>query len=259
MARIFVTGSSTGLGLLAAQLLAKDGHEVVLHARNATRAADARGAMQGPASVVIGDLETIAGAKSVAVQANALVPFDAVIHNAGILGGASRRETDDGVPSVFAVNLLAPYILTALMSLPKRLVYLSSSMHLGANANLQDALWRRRPWNGSAAYSESKLYVLMLAFALPRQYPGITANGVDPGWVPTRMGGPGAPDDLIEGARTQAALASAGAGDPLGAANQQYLYHLSPRAPNPQSLDTRLQDRLLDACLRLTGVPMPSL
>jgi NAD(P)-dependent dehydrogenase (short-subunit alcohol dehydrogenase family) len=258
MARIFVTGSSAGLGLLAAQLLAKDGHDVVLHARNANRAADVRSAMQGPAPVVIGDLETIAGARSVALQADALGPFDAVIHNAGILGGVTRRESDDGVPSVFAVNVLAPYVLTALMKLPKRLVYLSSSMHLGARANLEDALWRRRAWNGSAAYSESKLYVLMLAFALPRRCPGVIANGVDPGWVPTAMGGPGAPDDLMEGAKTQVALAAASAGDPLGAANKQYFRHLSPRAPNPQSRDVRLQDTLLDACLRLTGVAMPS-
>jgi NAD(P)-dependent dehydrogenase (short-subunit alcohol dehydrogenase family) len=256
MARIFVTGSSTGL-LLAGQRLANEGHEVVIHARNATRASDARQALLGAAGVVTGDLETVAGAKSVAMQANALGPFDAVIHNAATLGGANRRENEDGVPAVFAVNVFAPYILTALISLPKRLVYLSSSMHLGASANLDDLLWRTRSWNGSAAYSESKLYVLMLAFALPRRYPGVVANGVDPGWVPTRMGGSGAPDDLTEGARTQAVLATAGPEDPLGSAIQQYFYHLSPRAPHPQSRDARLQDRLLDACARATGVPMP--
>ena len=132
---------------------------------------------------------------------------------------------------IFAVNALAPYILTSLITRPQRLVYLSSSMHLGADANLDDALWQRRLWSGSSAYSESKLHVLLLAFALPRLWPGVTANGVDPGWVPTRMGGVNAPDDLVKGCTTQAVLAAPDPGSPLAGANGQYFHHLRPRDP----------------------------
>jgi len=143
------------------------------------------------------------------------------------------------------------------MRLPKRLVYLSSSMHLGASAQLEDLLSRKRSRSGAAAYSESKLYILMLAFAVARRRPEVVANGVDPGWVPTQMGGCGAPDDLEEGARTQAALAAAEGDSPLARVNQQYFHHMTPRSPLPQSRDPALQDRLLEICERLTGVAAP--
>lgn len=256
MARIFVTGSSTGLGLIAARRLADEGHQVALHARSAARAADARKALPTAFAVVTGDLETLDGAKSVAAEADALGPFDAIIHNAAIYE-SSQRETADGLPATFAVNVLAPYLLTARMRLPQRLVYLSSGMHLGATAQFDDVLWRQRSGAGAAAYSESKLYILMLAFAVANRHPELVANGVDPGWVPTRMGGRGAPDDLEEGARTQAALAAAEGNSPLARANQQYFHHMTPRSPHPQSRDSGLQDRLLEICERLTGVAAP--
>jgi NAD(P)-dependent dehydrogenase (short-subunit alcohol dehydrogenase family) len=254
MARIFITGSSTGLGLLAARRLAGDGHEVVLHARNAARADEARKALPEAGAVVMGDLETLDGAKTVAAEADPLGPFDAIIHNAAVYENG-RRDTADGLPATFSVNVLAPFLLTARMRLPKRLVYLSSGMHLSASAQLDDVLWRKRPWSGSAAYSESKLYILMFAFAVARLRPEVVANGVDPGWVPTRMGGRGATDDLEEGARTQAALAAAEG--PLARANQQYFHHMAPRSPHPQSHDRGLQDRLLEICEHLTGVSAP--
>jgi len=82
MSRIFISGSSTGLGLMAGERLASQGHRIVLHARNANRAEDARRGLPEVEAVVIGDVETIAAAKDVAAQANALGRFDAVIHNA---------------------------------------------------------------------------------------------------------------------------------------------------------------------------------
>jgi NAD(P)-dependent dehydrogenase (short-subunit alcohol dehydrogenase family) len=119
MARVFITGSSDGLGLMAARLPIEQGHEVVLHGRNDGRSRDARAAAAGAKGAVSGDLSTIAGARTVANEVNKLGRFHAVIHNAGIGYRETRRvETEPGVPSVFAVNVLAPYILTALIERP---------------------------------------------------------------------------------------------------------------------------------------------
>ena len=119
MARVLITGSSDGLGLMAGELLARDGHEVTLHARNGTRAGDARAALPAAAHVVVGDLASIAGMRQVAGQANELGRYDAVIHNAGVGYREPRRiQTADGLSHVFAINVLAPYLLTALMTRP---------------------------------------------------------------------------------------------------------------------------------------------
>ena len=158
MARVFVTGSADGLGLAAARRLLDDGHEAVLHARTARRADDVRRAEPRAGRVLVGDLAAIAQMRALAAQANETGRFDAVIHNAGIGYTAARRtETVDGLEQHFAVNVLAPYLLTALMTPPDRLVYLSSGMHQSGAANLDDPQWTRRRWSGSAAYSDSKL------------------------------------------------------------------------------------------------------
>jgi NAD(P)-dependent dehydrogenase (short-subunit alcohol dehydrogenase family) len=252
MARIFITGSSTGLGLMAGQLLVEQGHQVVLHARNGKRADDTRQALPAAEAVVTGDLEWIAGAKEVASQVNALGRFDAVIHNAAVGYQEGHRKTIDGLPHVFAVNTLAPYVLTGLIEPPRRLVFLSSGMHQHAKATLDDILWRKRPWNGSMAYAESKLHDTMLAFAIARVWPGVLSNALEPGWVATRMGGPGAPDDIDQAHRTQAWLAASD--DPGAQTSGGYFYHLARREPNPQAHDIVLQDRLLDICRETTGV-----
>lgn len=247
MVRVLVTGSSTGLGLLAARRLGRSGHDVVLHARSAARAEEARRAAPEATAAVIGDLETIAGAREVARQAQALGPLDSVVHNAAIYRD-DVRKTSDGIAATLAVNVLAPYILTAEIGIPRRLVYLSSGMHMGARARFDEAA------RGAASYSQSKLYILMLAFAVARLFPRTLSNGVDPGWVPTRMGGPGAPDDLEQGAATQAELAAPSLGSRLADATGQYFHHMQARSPDPQSLDVELQCRLLDVCRDKTGI-----
>lgn len=255
MARIFISGSSTGLGLMAGQLLAGQGHRVVLHARSKARAADAARALPAAEAVVVGDLETIGAMKDVAEQLNALGRFDAVIHNAAVGYQEGHRLTADGLPHVFAVNTLAVYLLTALIERPKRIVAMSSGMHEHADAQLDDLLWTKRRWSGSTAYAESKLHDAMLAFALARLWPEVRSNAVSPGWVATRMGGAGAPDDLDEAHRTQAALAAGDA--PLAEATGEYFYHLKRRVPNPQARDARLQDRLIGLCAEISGVALP--
>ncbi len=193
--------------------------------------------------------------RDVAGQVNGLGRFDAVIHNAAVGYQEGHRVTGDGLPHVFAINTLGPYILTALIERPKRVVYLSSGMHERAEANLDDIFWRERRWNGSAAYAESKLHDIMLAFAIARLWPDVLSNAVTPGWVATKMGGPGAPDDLDQAHRTQAWLATSD--DPAARITGGYFRHLKPRQPNPQARDAALQDRLLSICADVAGVEIP--
>jgi NAD(P)-dependent dehydrogenase (short-subunit alcohol dehydrogenase family) len=256
MSRIFISGSSTGLGLMAAERLIDQGHRVVLHARNAARADDAKRALPEAEAIVEGDLETIAGAKQVAARVNELGAFDAVIHNAAVGYRERHHLTPDGLPHVFAINTLSAYILTALIERPRRLVYLSSGMHHHAHAHLDDILWRTRRWDGSTAYAESKLHDAMLAFAVARRWPDVLSNSLEPGWVPTKMGGAGAPDDMEQAHLTQAWLAASD--DPDARVTGRYFYHLRPLAPNPQAKDAALQDRLIAICADLSGVPLPA-
>src|SRR5271166_2635864 len=175
--------------------------------------------------------------RQVAAQANASGRFDAVIHNAGIGYREVRRvQTDDGLVHVFAVNVLAPYLLTALMQRPDRLVYLSSGMHRGGDASLDDPQWERRRWNGAQAYSDSKLFDLVLACAVARR-------------------GPGAPDDMSLAPVTQAWLAVST--DPAAMVTGGYFYHQQPRRTHPAARDVKVQDELLDYCAELAGVELP--
>ena len=256
MSRIFISGSSTGLGLMAADLLVRQGHAVVLHARNAERVEEARQALPRAEAIVIGDIETIAGARDLAAEVNALGRCDAVIHNAAVGYRERHRVTADGLPHVFAINTLSAYILTALIGRPKRLITLSSGMHHHADANLDDLLWKKRRWNGSTAYAESKLHDAMLAFAIARRWQDVFSNSLEPGWVPTKMGGAGAPDDMDQAHLTQAWLAAGD--DPKADVTGQYFYHLKRIEPNPQSHDVALQDRLIAICSDISGVALPA-
>jgi NAD(P)-dependent dehydrogenase (short-subunit alcohol dehydrogenase family) len=257
MARVFITGSTDGLGLMAAEVLVRDGHVVTLHARNEQRADDVRAQLPAAEGVVVGDLSSIEQMRAVAEQANATGRFEAVIHNAGVGYREPRRiETVDGLAHVFAINVLAPYLLTALMARPDRLVYLSSGMARGGDADLDDPQWIARRWNGSQAYSDSKLFDVLLAFGVARRWPDVLANSVEPGWVPTKMGGAGAPDDLSLAPTTQAWLAVSD--EPAAMTTGRHLYHQQVRETSPEAHSPARQDALLDYCAGLTGTPLPS-
>jgi NAD(P)-dependent dehydrogenase (short-subunit alcohol dehydrogenase family) len=255
MTSIFVTGSSDGIGLETARQLVRAGHRVVLHARDDARAKDAAAAVPEASGVAVGDLSVLAGIKRVAESACELGQYDAVIHNAGVGSAPARHPTADGHERIFAVNVLGPYLLTALMPLPRRLVYLTSGLESVGRVNLDDLQWERRRWNGMQAYSDSKLYDVLLAFAVARRYPQSRSNAVDPGWIKTKLGGPGATDELPVGAQTQVWLAVSD--EPDAQVTGRYFKWRRELRANPAAYDTGLQDALLDACERLTGTRLP--
>jgi NAD(P)-dependent dehydrogenase (short-subunit alcohol dehydrogenase family) len=257
MARVFITGSSDGLGRMAAQLLVEQGHRVVLHAGNERRGQEALAAVPRAETVVVGDLNSIAQTHRIAEEINGLGSFDAVIHNAGV-GYRERHRiaTEDGLPHVFAVNTLAPYILTALIHRPKRLIYLSSGLHQSGDASLKDLSWESRPWQGQQAYSDTKFHDVLLAFAIARRWPGVLSNAVDPGWVATKMGGSGATDDLDAGHRTQVWLAVSDG--PASTVTGEYFYHMRLRTPKAATRDVERQEKLIEACAALSGVRVPN-
>lgn len=243
MARIFITGSADGLGQLAATLLLEQGHKVVLHARNEKRANDAIKKNQEAENFVTGDLSNIEETKNVALQVNALGTFDAVIHNAGVYQTSSKQ--------ILSVNILAPYILTCLIQKPKRLIYLSSGMHMQGKAKLESFKIDVNRIN----YSDSKLHMMMLCKAVARKWSDVYANAVDPGWVPTKMGGRGAPDDLQKGYETQVWLAVSD--DEKAKVSGRYFFHQKERRYNPEADNLQLQERFLNLCREITGVSFP--
>jgi NAD(P)-dependent dehydrogenase (short-subunit alcohol dehydrogenase family) len=254
MARIFITGSTDGLGRAAAVALMAEGHEVVLHARSHERAAAVKDIVKQSGAVVTGDLASAIETRAIADQVNRIGVMDAVIHNAGIYLEAHRGSTPEGHATTLAVNALAPYMLTALIERPKRIIYLSSGMHRGGSSSLRDIDWLTRPWQASQAYSESKLYVATLARAVARYWPDVLSHSVDPGWVPTRMGGPSAPDDLEMGHLTQTWLATST--DPAAMSTGHYWHHRRRQQPAAEVVAPDFQSRLIDRLAELTGIAL---
>ncbi|MFF9407948.1 SDR family NAD(P)-dependent oxidoreductase [Streptomyces anandii] len=259
MSRILVTGSADGLGRAAAASLPAAGHEVVVHARDKRRAAGLDPLTVRGAGIVVGDFterdvvgdfteRDVVGdfterdaVRRVAAELSGSAPLDAVVHNAGVWSG----------PAVMPVNVIAPYLLTALLPGPRRLVYLSSGSHFRGRPRLGGVDWRGRT---AGSYADSKLFVTTLAAAVARLRPGVLSNAVDPGWVPTRMGGPNAPDDLELGHETQAWLAAGD--DPRALTSGRYRYHRRLREPHRAVHDTAFQTRLLHALAEETGAAL---
>ncbi|MDT0169223.1 SDR family NAD(P)-dependent oxidoreductase [Pseudarthrobacter sp. BRE9] len=245
MARVFITGSTDGLGLATAETLLRDGHEVIVHARSSRRIPAVQHLLDRGAQLVTGDLGIEAEVRQIAEDANTIGGIDAVIHNAGVLSGAA----------LLPVNVVAPYLLTALMPGPRRLIYLSSGMHRGGDTGLAGLDWAGR--TTTASYSTTKLQVTALSAAVARLVPSVASNAVDPGWVPTRMGGRSAPDDLELGHRTQEWLATSD--DPEATASGGYWYHQHRQTPHSAASDSTFQDALLARLAEHTGVTLDAL
>jgi len=256
MARVFITGSTQGLGLAAAHALVRDGHHVVMHARTWQRAAQLAESGTRAAAVVVGDLTDDEDTRRLAEQVNLIGRMDAVIHNAGVYGRPRAGAIAGRYPPTLAVNALAPYMLTALIERPPRLLYVSSDMHRNGDASLRDVDWVSRPWDGVQGYCDSKLVLTALAFALARHWPDVRSNAVDPGWVPTRMGGPDAPDDLTLGYDTQVWLATSTR--PKAQVSGAYWHHRRQAEPLAVAREEGFQDAVLDRLAEITGVRLPA-
>lgn len=215
MKTIFITGSTDGLGFMAAKRLIKRGDQVVLHARNQ----------------------------------------DSVIHNAGVGFQEPYQKTEDGFPHVFVINSLAPYILTCLIRRPKRLIYTSSGMHEQGDTSLEDVLWAKSRWNAAQAYSDTKLHDILLAFAVARYWPDVPSNVVSPGWVATKMGGRHAPDDLDKAPETQVWLASSDEPDANASGRFWYHKRQKPYLADADKVDLQDSFIQLCASLTKVEVP----
>jgi NAD(P)-dependent dehydrogenase (short-subunit alcohol dehydrogenase family) len=251
--RILVTGATDGLGLSTARDLVARGHRVVVHARNGQRASRVRQLLPDVSSVVVADAARFSEVHAMATAVAAGGPLDAIVHNVGVGYREPRKTTTvDGHAHVLQVNVLTPYLLTVLLPPPQRLVWLSSGLHRDGDASVLDLDWNARPWDGFQAYADSKLFDATLAAAFAERWPSTISNAVEPGWVATKMGGPGAPDDLALAHVTQVWLAEGA--DPDARSTGGYWYHQRPAATHAAVHDRAFQEALLAACADLTGI-----
>lgn len=250
MARIIVTGSADGIGALAAKQLTSRGHEVYLHARSASRAKDAMQNCPKAQKCFVADLSSLSEAKKFAEEINGLGSVDCIVHNAGVMHGVSGKKAAEGdYGLLFATNTLAPYVLTSLVAgRSKRYVFLGSQLHSSGDGSLKNL--------SQCGYGDSKLHDIMLAFAFSRhlQAQGVEeSNALDPGWVPTKMGGSGAPGDINKSVDTYVKLAEG-----VGATGEYW----GPGAHRGQRYqaaagDVDKQQKLLDELKQISGVDLP--
>lgn len=237
--RVFITGSTSGLGLLTAQQLIADGYQVYLHARNHDRATMVHSKCPQAAGIMIGDLSNVDDLKRIAMEVNKLGRLTSIIHNAGVYTSNQRLT--------FQVNVLAPYVLTALINPPERMIYTASNMHAGAPLEIQQL-------HGQMNYSTSKLAVLLLMKKVARLDRQTVVSAVDPGWVPTKMGGKNAPDRLEDGYQTQVWLTEKRDAGPTA----QYYYHQHLQSYDQRVDSLMLQDQLTNYLEGLTRVDIPT-
>ena len=245
MATIAITGSTDGIGRAAARRLLGEGHTVVLHARSEARGAPVAEELGrlGPVRLVTGDLADLDEVRSLAAQFGDL---DVLVHNAGVWPPDGAPPSRQGHEIAFAVNALAPHLLTALLHerVRERLVFLGSGTVGSGRVDPDDLGSAREP---GRAYADSKALDVVLALAWARRLAALRVGAVDPGWVRTKLASPGAPGDVEDGGER---VAYAAAGEWPGGYTAGRRPARTPRALE----DPGLQDRVLAAMDRLAGL-----
>src|ERR687898_3112445 len=249
MATIGISGATDGIGLATARVLLAAGHRVLVHARSEARGRPVVDGLDGNAVLVTGDLARLSEVRALAEQLADSGPLDGLIHNAGVwVRGDTPRTTVDGLETTFAVNVLAPPLLTALLAdrMGGRLLWLGSGMARSGHVRLH-ALGEER--NPSRAYADSKAADVALAMAWGRRLPGVASAAVDPGWVKTKLASAGAPGDVTSSADTLAYCCTE-----ADLASAPYWKDRAP-IPVPRHLrDEALQDAIASACDRLARI-----
>jgi NAD(P)-dependent dehydrogenase (short-subunit alcohol dehydrogenase family) len=262
-----VTGATDGIGRATALALAARGVRVLVHGRDAGKAAAvadeirrASGDAALAAPPLLADLASMADVRRLAGAVTAAVPrLDVLLHNAGVYQ-ARRAETADGFETTFAVNHLAPFLLTAELlplleaSAPSRVVVVASGTHRGASLDLRD-LQMARAWDAYDAYARSKLANVLFARALARRLDParVTANALHPGVIATKLlragfgGGGRSPE---QGARTSVYVATEPA---LAGVTGRYFDDAREAPVGPSARDDRLGEALWRASAELVA------
>ena len=195
---VLVTGASGGIGLATAAGLAQLGARVGLVGRDAARSEAAAARLRaagGKVDVFVADMSSQGEVRRLAEEVLAAYPrLDVLVNNVGGYW-ATRHATVDGLERTFAVNHLAPFLLTTLLldrlraSAPARVVTVSSGAHARGSVDFED-LQGERVYSGERAYNQSKLANVMFTYELARrlQGSGVTANALHPGVVRTNFG-----------------------------------------------------------------------
>jgi NAD(P)-dependent dehydrogenase (short-subunit alcohol dehydrogenase family) len=193
MATICITGATDGIGLATTERLLAAGHRVLVHARNVDRGRRVVEGLEGDVELVTGDLASLAEVEGLAQQVIEHGPLDVLVNNAGVwVRGDVPPTSVDGFETTFAVNVLAPHLLTTRLAghLTGRLVWLGSAMAAGGHPDPADPGARTDP---TQAYTDSKASDVLLAGAWGRRLPHVASVSVDPGWVKTKLASTGAP------------------------------------------------------------------
>ncbi len=252
MTTICITGSTDGIGRATAEVLAGAGHRVLVHARNRDRGRQVVDELGGDVELVTGDLASLAEVRRLAEQIRAAGPLDVLVHNAGVwVRNGTPKRSADGFETTFAVNVLAPHLLTALLAddlrgrAGARLVWLGSGM---AGSGRPDAADPGRATDASRAYSDSKASDVALAGAWGRRLPAVGSAALDPGWVKTKLATAGAPGTVASSATALAALCTE-----ADLSRGLYWKGRSPVTVPSRVRDPSFQDRLAETCDRLAG------
>ena len=264
---IVITGGTNGIGLAAAEALAARGENVVIVGRSETRArlaaarAKAGAGKEATVATLVADFSSQASVRRLAQEIRARFPaVDVLVNNAGAMYTA-RRLSEDGFELTWAVNHLAPFLLTTLLldrlkaSSAARIVTTASDAHVGAHIPFDDLL-AERSYSGFRRYKETKLANVLFTLELARRLEGTgtTAYCFHPGLVATGfnrnngvlldlamrllMVGARTPE---QGAQTLVWLATAPGRD---LASGAYYVDMAQRAPSPEAKDTQAAKRL---------------